>query len=173
TGQPLSKEEKLTWQDRPDTWSLTTKLPMRDKDGNITGTFGISKDITKRKRAEEELAAEHNLLRTLIDNMPDRIYAKDNQSRFIVCNNALVKRMGMSSPDDVIGKTDFDLLPHDLAAQYYANEQEIILSGQPLINHEESMGNISGTTRWNLTTKVPLRDARGNIIGYRQGHHRT
>jgi two-component system sensor histidine kinase/response regulator len=165
TGLPLSKEERLTWPDRPDTWSLTTKLPMLDSDGNITGTFGISKDITKRKRAEEELAAEHNLLKTLIDNMPDRIYAKDKQSRFIICNNALVKRMGLSDPDDVIGKTDFDLVQHDLAAQYFANEQKIIHSGQPLINHEESMGNISGTIRWNLTTKVPLRDAKDNIIG--------
>jgi signal transduction histidine kinase len=73
--------------------------------------------------------------------------------------------MGKSGSDDIIGKTDFDLVPHDLAAQYYANEQEIIRSGQPLINHEESMGSISGTTRWNLTTKVPLLDSQGKIIG--------
>jgi len=165
TGQPMSKEEKLTWDNRPDIWVFSTKLPLRDHEGNIIGTFGISRDITKRKKVEEELATERNLLRTLIDNMPDRIYAKDLKSRFIICNDALVKRMGMSSPDDVIGKTDFDLLSHDLAAQYFANEQEIIRSGQPLINHEESMGNVSGTKRWNQTTKVPLRDSSGNIIG--------
>jgi len=165
TGQPMSKEEKLTWDNRPDIWVFSTKLPLRDHEGSIIGTFGISRDITKSKKVEEELATERNLLRTLIDNMPDRIYAKDLKSRFIVCNYALVKRMGMSSPDDVIGKTDFDLLSHDLAAQYFANEQEIIRSGEPLINHEESMGSVSGTTRWNLTTKVPLRDIQGKIIG--------
>ena len=165
TGQPFSKEEKLTWPDRPDTWSSTTKLPMRDKEGNIIGTFGISKDITENKKAHEELEKEHNLLLALINNMPDRIYVKDNQSRFLVCNDALVKRMGKSGIEDIIGKTDFDLLPHDLAAQYFANEQEIIHSGQPLINHEESMGNISGKIRWSLTTKVPLHDNQGKIIG--------
>ena len=165
TGQLLSIEEKETHHDRPDTWVSTIKLPLRDKEGNIIGTFGISRDITKRKKVEEELAAERNLLRTLIDNMPDRIYAKDTQSRFIICNNALVKRMGKSSPDDIIGKSDFDLVPHDLAERYYADEQEIIRSGKPLINHEESMGNISGTTRWSLATKVPLYDSQGKIIG--------
>ncbi|MDP3001677.1 MAG: PAS domain S-box protein [Bacteroidales bacterium] len=126
---------------------------------------GVFRDITENKKAHDDLAKGHNLLLALINNMPDRIYVKDTQSRFIICNTALAKRMGMSSPDDVIGKTDFDLLPHDLAAQYFANEQEIIHSGQPLINHEESMGNISGTTRWNLTTKVPLNDIQGKIIG--------
>jgi PAS domain S-box-containing protein len=165
TGQLLRTEEKETHSDRPDTWVSTIKLPMRDKEGNIIGTFGISRDITEHRKAHEELAKEHNMLLALINNMPDRIYAKDTQSRFIICNNALVKRMGKSGSDDIIGKTDFDLVPHDLAVQYYADEQEIIRSGQPLINHEESMGNISGTSRWNLTTKVPLHDNQGKIIG--------
>jgi signal transduction histidine kinase len=71
----------------------------------------------------------------------------------------------MKSVDDIIGKSDFDLLPYDLAAQYFANEQEILSSGQPLINHEESMGSVEGTLRWNLTTKVPLRDATDKLIG--------
>jgi PAS domain S-box-containing protein len=138
---------------------------IKDNEGNVTGALSSARDITETRKAHEELEKEHNLLLALINNMPDRIYAKDIQSRFIVCNNALVKRMGLSSPDDVIGKSDFDLLPHQLAAQYYANEQEIIQSGKPLINHEESMGNVSGTTRWSLTTKVPLIDTKGKIVG--------
>ena len=138
---------------------------LKDNEGNVTGVLSSARDITENKKAHDELAKGHNLLLLLINNMPDRIYVKDTQSRFILCNNALVKRMGLSSPDDVIGKTDFDLLPHELAAQFFANEQEIIQSGQPLINHEESMGNVSGTTRWSLTTKVPLHDIQGKIIG--------
>ncbi|MCX6320214.1 MAG: PAS domain S-box protein [Bacteroidia bacterium] len=166
TGQPLTKEERLVHANSPDSWVYATKLPLRNNEGKIIGTFGISRDITKRKKVEEELAAEHNLLRTLIDNMPDRIYAKDLNSRFVVCNNALVKRMGMANMEDIIGKSDFDLLPQELADQYYNQEQSIIRSGEPLINHEESsMGNVSGTKRWNQTTKVPLRDSSGNIIG--------
>ncbi len=165
TGQPVIKEEKETWTDRQDSWVYTTKVPLYDNDGKIVGTFGISRDITRRKKAEEELAAERNLLRNLIDNMPDRIYAKDLNSRFIVCNDALVKRMGKTNLEDIIGKTDFDLVPNDLASQYYLNEQEIIKSGKPLINHEESMGSVSGIIRWNLSTKVPFRDTSGKIIG--------
>jgi len=165
TGQPVIKEEKETWTDRQDSWVYTTKVPLYDNDGKIVGTFGISRDITRRKKAEEELAAERNLLRNLIDNMPDRIYAKDLNSRFIVCNEALVKRMGMTNLEDIIGKTDFDLVPKDLATQYYSNEQEIIKTGKPLINHEESMGSISGSVRWNLSTKVPFRDTSGKIVG--------
>ena len=138
---------------------------LKDCEGNVTGALSSARDITENRKAHEELENEHNLLLALINNIPDRIYAKDTQSKFIICNNALVKRMGKSSPDDIIGKTDFDLVTHDLAAQYYTNEQEIIRTGQPLINHEESMGNISGTTRWNLTSKVPLYDSQGKIIG--------
>ena len=165
TGQPVDMEERETWPDRPDTWVSTTKVPLRDGEGRIVGTFGISRDITKRKKIEEELAAERNLLRNLIDNMPDRIYAKDLKGRFIVCNEALVERMGKTSVEEIIGKSDFDLISHDLAEQYFENEQEIIKTGKPLINHEESMGIVDGISRWNLTTKVPLRDTTGNIIG--------
>jgi PAS domain S-box/PAS domain S-box len=165
TGQPVNMEERETWPDRPDTWVSTTKVPLRDGEGRIVGTFGISRDITARKKIEEELAAERNLLRNLIDNMPDRIYAKDINGRFIVCNEALVKRMGKTSVDEIVGKSDFDLVSHDLAALYFENEQEIIKTGKPLINHEESMGIVDGISRWNLTTKVPLRDTTGNIIG--------
>jgi PAS domain S-box-containing protein len=165
TGLPIKKEEKLTRKDFSDAWFDVIKMPLHDKHGKMIGTFGISRDITGRKKIEEELAAERNLLRKLIDNMPDRIYAKDLNGRFIVCNNALIKRMGKESVDDIIGKTDFDFLPHDLAAQYFENEQEILSSGQPLINHEESMGSVDGTIRWNLTSKVPLRDSKGQTIG--------
>jgi two-component system, sensor histidine kinase and response regulator len=165
TGEPVNKEERETWPDRSDTWVSTTKVPLRDSEGNIVGTFGISRDITRQKKAEQELADERNLLRNLIDNMPDRIYAKDLNSRFIICNEALANRMGKTRVEAVIGKSDFDFLPHDLAEQFFQNEQEIIRTGQPLINHEESRGMIDGFPRWNLTTKVPLRDRANNIIG--------
>ena len=165
SGTPINKEEKETNPDAPDTWVSTVKMPLRNKNGAIIGTFGISRDISKGKKAEYDLEAERNLLRALIDNMPDRIYAKDVDSRFLICNNALVKRMGKSSQEEVIGKSDLDLLPGDLSKNYYEKEQEIIRTGKPLIDHEESMGTISGMKRWNLTTKVPFRDPGGKILG--------
>lgn len=127
--------------------------------------YQLKQSIVKINVTEAELETERNLLRTVIDAIPDRIYAKDKESRFIICNNALAKRMGKSEPDEIIGRSDFDLVSKELADQYYANEQEIIRTGIPLINHEESMGNITGKLRWNLATKVPIKDKHGNVIG--------
>jgi PAS domain S-box-containing protein/putative nucleotidyltransferase with HDIG domain len=166
TGQPISKEEKETWSDRPPTWGLMLKMPLRDKDGKIIGTFGISKDITARKQVEEKLEQEHNLLRSLIDNIPDYIYVKDTQSRFITANPALVRLMGVSTPEDLLGKTDFDFFPHELAAKYYTNEQAFFKSGQALVEYEEpTIDTTTGKQRWVYTTKVPLRDSNGEIFG--------
>jgi PAS domain S-box-containing protein len=129
---------------------------------NITEQKQIDKT---KKLTEEKLAKERNLLRTLIDNMPDRIYAKDTIGRFIISNNALAIRMGLNNPEEIVGKTDFDFLPYELATQFHADEHEVIRSGKPLINREESMDDVSGAHRWNLATKVPLRDNEGIITG--------
>jgi len=165
TGTPINKEEKETHPNGPDTWVSTVKMPLRDANNKIVGTFGISRDISKRRKAEYDLEAEKNLLRALIDNMPDKVYAKDTDSRFIICNNALVKRMGKSNQEEVLGKSDLELIPGDLSKSYYENEQEIIRTGNPLIDYEESIGTATGMIRWNMTTKVPFRDTNGKILG--------
>ncbi|MFN2284903.1 MAG: GAF domain-containing protein [Anaerolineae bacterium] len=168
TGEPLlGLEERETWEDRPDTWVATTKMPMRDREGNIIGTFGISSDITERKNAEIELDAERNLLRTLIDNLPDYIYIKDRESRFLINNIAHLGLLGAITQEEVIGKTDLDFFPHELAEQYYADEQALMESGEILIDHEESVvDQTTGEQQWVSSTKVPLRDANGQITGF-------
>ncbi len=166
TGQPLlNLEEKETWPNRPDTWVSTTKLPLRDHDGNVVGTFGISRDITERKQIEDTLARERNLLRSLIDNAPDYIYVKDTESRFVTGNPALLGIMGVASVDDLVGKTDFDFYPGELATKYFDDERAIIQSGQPLLQQEERVVDASGNPGWISTTKVPLRDTEGQIFG--------
>jgi PAS domain S-box-containing protein len=165
TGQPLNKEEKETRPGRPDAWVSTTKMPLRDQDGHLVGTFGISRDISERKRVEEALARERNLLRSLIDNVPDYIYVKDTESRFITCNPSLARLMGVATPDEIVGKTDFDFYPPELAAKYCADEQTILQSGQPLLEHEEPVVDAAGNPGWVSTTKVPLRDAQGKVFG--------
>jgi PAS domain S-box-containing protein len=120
---------------------------------------------TERKRAEEALTEERNLLRTLIDNLPDYIYAKDTESRFVLGNIAAAREVGATTPDEMLGKTDFDFFPEELAAQYYADEQAIFRSGQPLVNREEPVIDHVGNRLWVLTTKVPLRDSQGQIVG--------
>ncbi len=120
---------------------------------------------TGRRQTEQALAYERNLLRTLIDNLPDYIYIKDIESRFVICNIATAHSMGMTKPEDLAGKTDFDFHPPEMAAQYYADEREIIRTGQPLINHEEPALDPTGNVRWYSAIKVPLRDNQGKIIG--------
>lgn len=126
----------------------------------------LQREIEERRLAQAALVAEHNVLRTIIDNMPDYIYVKDQQSRFVLGNKAIAANMGASSPDDLIGKSDFDFYPHQDVIQFYQDEQEIFATGKPLINHEEMVfDHTKQSKEWVLTTKVPFRDEAGNIAG--------
>ncbi len=125
----------------------------------------LEEAVAERKRAEEALAEEHYLLRTLLNTLPDHIYIKDTESRFVIGNIATARSVGATTPDEIVGKTDFDFHPQELAAQYYADEQAIIQSGQELTDHEEPAVDPSGDQRWFSSTKVPLRDRQGKIIG--------
>ena len=120
----------------------------------------------KHEQTEEALAQERNLLRTLIDNLPDYVYFKDTQGRFLIADTAVARLMGAVTPDELVGKTDFDFFPQTLATQYYADEQAVIASGQPLVNREEPVvDQITAEPRWLSTTKVPLRDGQDKIVG--------
>jgi diguanylate cyclase (GGDEF)-like protein/PAS domain S-box-containing protein len=105
------------------------------------------------------------LLRTLIDALPDRIYVKDTEGRYVFSNAAHVKKLGAASPEEVAGKTDFDFEPVELAERYRADEQEILRFGQPLIGKEEPSIDEDGNERWNSTSKVPLRNETGEFVG--------
>ncbi len=146
-------------------WGLNTRMPLRDSEGRIIGIVGIGRDVAQEKKAEKALIEERNLLRTVIGNIPDRIYVKDTESRFVLCNEAVVRREGQSSADDVVGKTDFDFYPRDLAEQFLAEERRVIESGEPLINREGVSRDAADEEFCVLTTKVPLRDSEGRIAG--------
>jgi PAS domain S-box-containing protein len=118
----------------------------------------------ERHRSDRALDAERSLLRALIDSLPDQIYVKDSQSRFITCNMAVARMNGQSSPDKLIGKSDFDFFPQHLAEQFSKEEREV-LNGKPQVNREEHVSNGSGGERWMLTTKVPLLGPDGKITG--------
>ena len=161
----LNREESITDKTGRKLWLLTSKLPLKDNYGNITGIIGIGRNITDRKLFEEALQNQHNFLKTLIDNLPDLIYFKDNQARYVLNNRAHLASLGAECQDEVIGKTTFDFNPHDLAENYYNDEMTIIRSGQPLINKEEIAEDGSTNERvWHLTSKIPLwKD--GEVIG--------
>jgi len=120
---------------------------------------------TERQVAEEALARERNLLRTLIDNLPDYIYAMDTEGRFVLANTTIAHYLGAASPDELLGKTNFDFYPPALAARNHALDQEIMQSGQPVVNLEESFIDLAGNPVWFLTNAIPLRDSQGKIRG--------
>jgi PAS domain S-box-containing protein len=169
TGEALlDKEEMVFRHDTGDRrWHLTSKVPLKDNQGKVTSIISISTDITNRKLYEDKIQHERTLLRTLIDNLPDYIYIKDAEGRFIVGNIAMVNKFGFSSEDKLIGKTDFELYPHDLASQYFADEQKVIQSGKGIYDFECSAIDASKEEkeRWISTTKVPLRDVQSKVIG--------
>jgi PAS domain S-box-containing protein len=165
TGQPLlNVEEKETWLDGTVSWVLTTKLPLRDAAGQIIGTCGLSRDITERKQAEETLAHERQLLRTLIDLLPETFYIKDLDGRFLVANDALARQWGKASPSQLLGLSDWDLFPAGLAGKYREEDLKV-LAGEPLIGRESVCVFADGREHTVLTTKLPFRDSQGLICG--------
>jgi two-component system sensor histidine kinase/response regulator len=138
---------------------------IKNSAGLTIKTHGVNQDITERKRAEEALMEERHLLRTLMDNLPDHIYFKDRDSRFVQINKALAKAFGLDDPAQAAGKTDFDFFSDEHAQQAYTDEQEIIRTGQPVLGKEEKETWPDGRETWVSTTKMPLRDANENIIG--------
>jgi diguanylate cyclase (GGDEF)-like protein/PAS domain S-box-containing protein len=105
------------------------------------------------------------LLATLMDNVPDSIYFKDRQSRFTRINRYAAARFGVANPADAVGLTDFDFFSDEHATKALRDEQEILRTGQPLVNVEEKETRADGDVRWISTTKLPLRDRAGNIVG--------
>ena len=105
------------------------------------------------------------LLETLMDNVPDAIYFKNLDSRFTRVNRYAAARFGVASPALAVGRTDFDFFTSEHAQQALSDEQEIIRSGQPLVNVEEKETLPDGKVRWVSTTKLPLRDRKGEIVG--------
>jgi len=113
----------------------------------------------------DALDKERLLLRTVIDNIPDQIFARDRECRFTLSNLRDAQMMGVTDPDELLGKNDLDFFPRELALRYMADDKRVIESGEPLINIVEPMIDAAGNARWIMTTKVPLRDNQNQVIG--------
>jgi PAS domain S-box-containing protein len=123
-----------------------------------------TEDITERVRAEEEASYERDLLQTLLDRIPDYVYFKDRDRRFVRASNSftdLFKR----DLEDILGKVDEELFPPEIAEETANDDRRVIEAGTPLINKEEGGESIGGEEHWVLTTKLPWYDEQGNIIG--------
>ena len=166
SAQPLiDKVEPYIDRNNDQHWLLTTKVPLRDRQGNITGIVGFNHDITDRKEADEKLAEERNLLRTLIDNLPDRIMVMDTQGRKTLSNLADWQASGGKTMEDVIGKTDLDMYPPELAGEFWALTGRFWKPESPLSIMKKAGWMPDGNPVWVLSTKVPLRDGNGKVVG--------
>ena len=138
---------------------------LRDVTDRKMAEEAIRSEIAERQRIDEMLQKERDLLLTLIDNLPDYIFAKDASGRFTMVNKTLLKDLGAESWDQIVGKTDREFWPEHLAERYAADDQTVLHSGESLINRVEAGLGFLGEERWLLTTKVPLRDRNGRVEG--------
>jgi PAS domain S-box-containing protein len=114
---------------------------------------------------QAEAVQNHDLLRTVIDNLPDAIYIKDIEARKVLVNLADARNLGCKTEAEALGKTDFDFFPKEIAENFFQDDQLVLKQGQKIINREEKAVMLDGEVFWLLTTKVPWRDAAGKIIG--------
>jgi PAS domain S-box-containing protein len=121
--------------------------------------------ITRHKQAQAEPVYDRDLLRTVVDNLPDAIYVKDAAARKVLANPADLRNLGCKTETEALGKTDFDLFPKEIAEKFFQDDQLVLQKGQKIINREEKAVLPNGEVFWLLTTKVPWCDAAGNIIG--------
>ncbi len=125
----------------------------------------LRRDNVRLRQLLDERADERISLQALIDWLPDNLWVKDVESRFVISNKVTATRMGLAEPAALIGKSDLELLPREIAQKFYADEQKIIRSGQPMIDMEEYVFDGAGGKTWISTTKVPLRNERNEIFG--------
>ena len=126
----------------------------------------VARDIRARKAAQQALVEERNLLQAVINTIPDQVYVKDTESRFILVNQALLQRFNMAHPDEVLGKTDFDLFSPEIAQRFYDGEQALMAAGQPITVTYDSLETRPDLTQaWMQVKKAPLLDSAGRVIG--------
>ncbi len=172
TGQIIHKEEYETRIGRPNTWTLTTKMPLRDPQGTIIGTFGISVDTTEVKLAQLRLQEERNLMRSIIDATPDWIFVKDQEHRYQLVNASYARALHLQ-PEDFIGKNDLEVgFPEDLVKGnpdrgqpgFWPAEQQAMDEDRVVTNSRIPIP-LDGVTRIFDDLRVPLHDAEGRIWG--------
>lgn len=135
------------------------------KDDQIVALEGFITDISERMKAEEALQESRQMLQTVMDTIPVRVFWKDKKSVYLGCNHVFAKDAGFSTPDEIIGKNDFELAWLEQAEQYRIDDRVVITSGLPKLNYEEPQTTPDNKLVWLQTSKVPLRDTQGKIIG--------
>ena len=169
TGQPIvGYVERDTFPNGEAAYVLTTKMPFRNREGKIIGTFGISNNVNELVETQQALERERNVLRALIDSIPDQIFVKDAKGRFTLVNKAFVELVDRENSEDVLGRNDADFFTREFADRMTGEDREILESGKAVLARERARQTRAGEERLVVTTKVPLPDENGKpyaIVG--------
>jgi len=133
--------------------------------GSYFATRKLERALSLHAQAKKKLALERNVLRTVTDNVPDSIFAKDAEGRYLFTNKAFAKLHGVQSPDDLLGRTAFDLLPKEKASALHAEDLQVMKSRGEILESERTAVEADGKVKWLRTTKVPLIDANEHVVG--------
>jgi two-component system, cell cycle sensor histidine kinase and response regulator CckA len=162
----LDAEFRIVHPDGSHAWVSTQGQRFFDADGRLVRFIVVGRDVTAQHRQEEESASRGRLLGAMLANAPDSIYAKDLQGRYVLNSATNLRLLGARSEDEVQGKTVFDLFPREIAERFDTDDKLVLSTGQPVVNREEPhLKDAQGRQRWFLTTKVPLRETDGHVIG--------
>ena len=161
----VGKEERSRSKEGLEGWVMTSKVPLVGDQGEIIGTFGISRDITETKIAREALEAHHRLLETLIDILPCRIFIKDTEGRLRLTNIAYRQAVGLISSAEIEGRRLDEIIKDARTANTSQDDQSVLRDGKSILNREEYDASPLGDKRWMLLSKVPLRDGEGRVHG--------
>lgn len=156
-------EEKLRWPDGRVAWLAATKLPLRNARGKIIGTFGVSRDISGHKHAEEQIKDSEALYHSLIESLPMNIFRKDLEGKVVYVNRRYCESMKFQ-PKDILGKTDYDFFPEKLADKYRADDKRVVSTGKVFETVEEHQP--PGQELFHVrVVKSPVYDSKGRVIG--------
>ncbi len=164
-GRTLRATEKNVTPDGTVHWVEVIKTPLRDASGAIVGIQGIYWDVTERKRLQDALAYERDLLQALLDHSPDIIYFKDPQSRFVMAGRALARRFHLTDPEELVGRTVADVIDPEVAKVIHEEEQNLLRTGEAIVNKVEELVDHLGRASWVSVTKVPIYNRAGETLG--------
>jgi len=160
----LNKESFSIDKSGESSWELISKIPIRNEEGAISGMVGIAHDITERKNNEKILENERMMLRTLINTIPDLIWLKDPEGVYLICNPEFERLYG-AKESEILGKTDYDFVPKELADFFRKNDDEAVKNGKPTNNLETLTYADDGHMGFFETIKTPMFDSAGKLIG--------
>lgn len=170
SGKSITYEECLALQGK-ETWWLTTLNPLKDDNSHVYRLVGTAIDISDRIQTENALRESKQLLQLIFDTLPQRVFWKNKHHQYLGCNKTFAQDAGLDSPEQLVGKTDYDLAWEALAPIFETEDRAVMQSNTPIVNREEEKPLETGETMWLCINKIPLHDHAGEVIGVFGSYH--